>query len=109
MLKACLAFVFLLTLAIPGFSQTNSEDASKTPPSRQPLPVNPKVVQDSTQKADSLKAIKNSRKSKAKKEVAKDSAAAKTSKDSAERAKAAKDSVAAAVEASKDTLKTPKV
>ncbi|HKP96383.1 MAG TPA: hypothetical protein VJ385_11565, partial [Fibrobacteria bacterium] len=97
MFRACLAFAFVLSLAMSGFAQTNSEEATRVPGMSQPLPVNPKAVKDSALAADSLKAAKAKRKSKAK--------AKSAAEDSAKAAKAARDSVAAAP-APVDSVKT---
>ncbi len=84
MFRALLAFAFVLTLAISGFSQTNSEKSSQVPGNTQTPPSSAKLVKDSTLAADSLKAGKAKRKLKAKaKAAAVDSMrAAKKSQDS---------------------------
>jgi hypothetical protein len=74
MFKACLAFAFVLTLAVAGFAQTNSEDVSRTPQVTQPPPVDPSTVRDSAQKMDSLKAERKKKKDQEKTEAKVDSA-----------------------------------
>ncbi|MEO7427539.1 MAG: hypothetical protein ABI036_20310, partial [Fibrobacteria bacterium] len=66
MLRAFLAVAFILTLAISGFSQPNSEKVSQPAGITPPPPASAKLVKDSLAAVEAAKAAKAKRKSKAK-------------------------------------------